>query len=202
MTRHLIWTPWEGPGAEHLHLAATDGGAIADGLVVGLAHGLPLRVLYRVASDKSWATRLVRVALLDGSGAELALNADGAGHWHDATGTSVALLSGCLDVDLGVTPYTNTLAIRRLALKPGKSTEIDAVSIEPIKLADDPEGDEPRLGLRIRRARQRYTCLDVGQSGASYRYESLASGFAATISVDADGLVIEYPGAWVRVWSR
>jgi hypothetical protein len=36
--------------------------------------------------------------------------------------------------------------------------------------------------------------------GALYRYESLSSGFAADLVVDCDGLVVDCPGMFQRVW--
>jgi uncharacterized protein len=43
---------------------------------------------------------------------------------------------------------------------------------------------------------QRYTCLERGRR---YRYESLDSDFVREIDVDADGLVVTYPGLFRRV---
>jgi hypothetical protein len=55
-------------------------------------------------------------------------------------------------------------------------------------------------GLRPEPDHQRYVCLGVDVGGGLYRYES--AGFAADLSVDADGLVLDYPGLFRRVWSR
>jgi uncharacterized protein len=57
-------------------------------------------------------------------------------------------------------------------------------------------------GLEVSVARQRYHCLSWGADGGRYRLEAPASGFTAEIAVDADGLVIEYPGVARRVWAR
>jgi hypothetical protein len=42
---------------------------------------------------------------------------------------------------------------------------------------------------------QRYTCPKEGEL---YRYESLESDFMADLRVDADGLVLDYPGLFRR----
>ena len=47
-------------------------------------------------------------------------------------------------------------------------------------------------------AEQRYTCLERGETGGRYRYES--GDFSVDLPVDADGLVVDYPGYWRRVW--
>jgi uncharacterized protein len=49
---------------------------------------------------------------------------------------------------------------------------------------------------------QRYTLKRSNQNEVVYRYEGLNSGFTADITVDSDGLVIEYPGLAKRVWKK
>ncbi len=79
----------------------------------------------------------------------------------------MATLDGCTDVDISVTPFTNTLPIRRLNLDQDESTEIETVYISV------PE-------LQVETAIQRYTCLDsLDDEGGRYRYESVPSGFTA-----------------------
>ena len=47
---------------------------------------------------------------------------------------------------------------------------------------------------------QRYTCLETSSAGGKYKFESLDDGFTAVITVDADGLVEDYPTLFKRVW--
>jgi hypothetical protein len=51
--------------------------------------------------------------------------------------------------------------------------------------------------MTIRPARQRYTCLEAGDDGAVFRYES--GEFRRDLRMDPDGLVVDYPGFWRRV---
>lgn len=53
--------------------------------------------------------------------------------------------------------------------------------------------------LTISPAQQRYTCLESGPDGGRYLYESVTSGFKAELTVDVDGLILDYPGVWERV---
>jgi hypothetical protein len=94
-------------------------------------------------------------------------------------------LDGCLDVDLSATPFTNTLPIRRLNWQPGQSVELRMVYV-----------DVPSLHLSV--YPQRYTCLDAS---GRFRFEALRSDFTADLTVDLDGLVVDYPGLFRRVWS-
>jgi uncharacterized protein len=165
----LLWERMDGPGLEHLSWDETR----ADGMVI--APG-PIRVYYRITVDDGWRTRSIDVN-------GVTLHGDGDGHWRDAAGKSLPQLEGCVDVDVSVTPFTNTLPIRRLGLEIGEGAEMLAVYF---KL---PENEVSSM-------RQRYTRL----SEDVYRYQS--EGFQADLLVDEHGLVIDYPGFWRRVQQR
>ena len=85
---------------------------------------------------------------------------------------------GCTDVDLGLSPSTNTLPIRRLNLAIGASHTIQAAWVV------FPE-------LSVQKAAQTYTRVDE----FTYRYSS--GTFEAELGVDDDGLVTSY-AAWHR----
>lgn len=48
---------------------------------------------------------------------------------------------------------------------------------------------------------QQYTCLEKSNWGGLYRFLSPDGGFTADLLVDADGLVLGYPGLFKRVLS-
>ena len=184
--RDVVWEAAMWPGIEHLRLTVTVAGVDADGLIV-MARDAPLRLRYEIRCDASWACRELRVASLLEPIRPLELRGDGRGRWIRANGEHVSSLDGCLDVDIAATPFTNTLPIRRLGLAPGRSADITVVYV-----------DVPDLSLRA--ARQRYTCLEQADRGGRWRYENPVSGFTAELAVDSDGLVLDYPDIWRRVW--
>ena len=184
----MIWVPWEGPGLEHFRLTVHEDWIDADGLVVGVAGGRAFRVRYSLRCDRWWRVREVRAAGLDGEQPRLHLLADGAGHWATAEGSPLPLLDGCLDVDLTVTPFTNTLPIRRLDWRRGASSELTMAYV-----------DVPSMDVTAER--QRYTCLEKLANGGRFRFEVPATGFAVDLPVDRDGLVLDYPGLFRRVWA-
>ncbi|MDI3299391.1 MAG: putative glycolipid-binding domain-containing protein, partial [Bacillota bacterium] len=112
-----------------------------------------------------------------------ALLGDGTGRWRHPDGGAAPWLDGCIDVDLSITPATNTLPIRRLRLSPGESRAIQVLYVA-----------FPTLDLRP--VEQRYTRLQDDGPCAVYRYES--GTFRADLRVDGDGLVLDYPGVWQR----
>ena len=188
MVREVMWAPWEEPGLEHLRLVTSDGGVVANGLVIGLEAGRPFRIGYEIHCDERWQVREVRVATPNSERPVLELLADGEGHWKRGGGEPVPELDGCIDVDISATPFTNTLPIRRLALEPGESEELTVTYIRVPELLVGPE-------------RQRYGCLEAKADGGLYRFEALPSGFTAELPVDVEGLVLDYPGLFRRAWS-
>ena len=181
-----MWAPWEGPGLEHLRLVTSDGGVVANGLVIGLEAGRPFRIGYEVRCDERWRVREVRVATPDSERPVLKLLTDGEGQWKRGGGEPVPELEGSIDVDISATPFTNTLPIRRL--EPEESEELAVTYIRVPELLVGPE-------------RQRYGYLEAQADGGLYRFEALPSGFTAELPVDAEGLVIDYPGLFRRAWS-
>ena len=163
-------------------------GVVANGLVIGLEAGRPFRIGYEVRCDGRWRVREVRVAAPDSERPVIKLLTDGEGHWKRGGGEPVPELDGCIDVDISATPFTNTLPIRRLGLEPGESEELTVTYVRVPELLVGPE-------------RQRYGCLEAKAGGGLYRFEALPSGFTAELPVDAEGLVIDYPGLFRRAWT-
>lgn len=189
MRRSLFWAPWTDSGLEHLQLLVGTEGVQADGVVLLVSESVQFRLHYQVQCDPRWRVRKVLIRLMDGEQRDIELTADGEGHWHDAHGTPLEALRGCVDVDISATPFTNTLPIRRLGLRPGESATLDMVYV----IVPD---------LRSQAVQQRYTCLEVHAGGGTYTYEGLGTQFTANLPVDADGLVVDYPGIFRRLWPR
>ncbi|MCE7062290.1 putative glycolipid-binding domain-containing protein [Dyadobacter sp. CY343] len=86
------------------------------------------------------------------------------------------------EVDISLTPFTNTLPINNPVLAEKETREIKVVYFDFSKQI-------------VRPVRQRYTRL----SADLYHYENVPNDFEADIRVDDDGLVVEYPGLFSRV---
>jgi uncharacterized protein len=184
MVREVMWWAWDGPGLGHLRLAVRESGVVADGLVLGVADGRPFRLAYEVRCDAHWRVRAAWVGV-PGEPAKVELFSDGAGNWTGPDGRALPYLEGCEYVDVSETPFTNTLPIRRLGLSPGESAEITVAYLDGAELQPWPEP-------------QSYAYLEEGEGGGLYRFLSLDGGFTADLPVDADGLVLDYPGLFKR----
>jgi uncharacterized protein len=180
------WKDWEGRGLEHCVCREDAEGLVLEGVVAGTRQGA-YGGHYFVRTDPDFRTREVRVAYVDGP--YLHVQSDGDGNWHDAIGNrALPALDGCIDVDIGITPATNMIPIKRLKLKALESRDITAAYVP---LPDQIEGD-----FLPQRAEQRYTCLTLDQR---YRYEGLFRAFTAELEIDEAGLVLDYPDTFKRI---
>ena len=173
MTTTVVWHAPSFPTLEHFTL----GDGQLSGNVVGLWKGAPINIDYVINVDEAWRTRNVAVrANVDGQRRELSLSCVD-GRW-TRDGVELENVRGCVDVDLGFTPATNVLPIRRLPMAIGEKVDVTAAWITL------PNLDVSPLSQTYRRTGER-----------SYHYSS-KTGFETTIEVDEDGLVADYPPAW------
>lgn len=188
-TRSVIWRRTDGSGTEHATLVVAEDAITLLGAVVTAEEGRPLTIRYRVECDLTWRTRSV---IVDGSAdsattsALVQASSRGDGRWISTTmqGERVPLFTwnGCIDVDLGFSPITNLLPLRRLAPAIGESVDVSAAWIR-----------FPGFGLKP--LPQRYTRL----AEFRYRYESFDPGYETEIDVDELGLVVRYGDVWERI---
>jgi hypothetical protein len=179
-TRRVSWRRTDEVRAdEHCTIAVRDAGLSLIGTILGAEGGLPVRIEYRVLADGAGgATSAVHVRDIRGfAQRQLALARDAKGNW-TVNGMPNRTLKGCIDVDLGCSPSTNTLPIRRLRLAIGGSTTIKAAWVR------FPE-------LVVEKSAQTYARLDE----FTYRYSS--DTYEAELVVDDEGVVAQY-GPWER----
>jgi uncharacterized protein len=182
LKRVVAWKNHLINGTDYCALCHTSEGWLLKGTVVGVLDSRrPMLANYAVHCDDNWLTRRVEVECTIGNNTKtLSLRVDSHGLWR-RSGQELSEARGCLDVDLAVTPATNTLPIRRSDLEVGKSESVTAAWV---KFPD----------LEIQLLSQRYTRLAKNM----YRYES-DTGFSAELVVDNLGLVTLYPGGWERI---
>ena len=172
MVHQILWSAQTDTGLEHCYLRHSATEIMADGLVIGVEEGVAFRIRYQVCCDLGWQVRKVVVTSLNEAEQTSHLVADGLGNWITAAGQPVAELTGCLDVDIAVTPFTNTLPIRRLNLSAGESAVINVVYVAV-----------PALQVRV--APQRYTFLHVHLLEEVHMYRS--NGYLLVLLVSIGG---------------
>ena len=176
---------WRGLGElslQHFRLQEYFGGFLLNGRILSIQNQQPAEIFYVVMCDRGWRTQEVHVGLTNGSDTtQFQIRRDELNQWF-RDGERISDLDGVVDIDLSVSPATNTLPIRRLALDIGESRAVDAAWVR------FPE-------LTLERLDQRYTRLDARR----YRYESGGGSFSAEIEVDDHGVVARYSDLWERV---
>jgi uncharacterized protein len=105
---------------------------------------------------------------------------DGNGNW-TSEGIPASEFEGCIDVDISLTPFTNSLPINRLQWEKDKCQQINVLFVDV-------------LGGTVTRRQQRYTKL----SKAEFRFENVPNDFEAVITVDEFGLVVSYPQLFIQ----
>ncbi len=177
----MRWRRLDVSGREEARVERTPGGWRLTGDLEVAESGVAARLRYTIDCDPAWRTRAAVIeGEADGRPVRLALAADGAGHW-TRDGVPLPELAGALDVDLGFTPATNTLPMRRLALAVGESAPVRSAWLR------FPE-------LRLEPLEQTYT----REAERTFRYRALVDGepFIARLDTDAFGRVLRYEGLW------
>ena len=177
-----LWRWLQHTGLERFEFSrAHDEWSFRGAILVLMDHD-PVEARYELACDHSFLTRRALISVRD-SGGERSLEISGEdGHWYE-NGRENPSVRGALDIDLGWSPSTNTLPIRRLGLQTGQSSgefiaawvRFPGLTLEPL----------PQQYVRI--------------SERLYRYSSRGGAFTAQLQVDDHELVLEYEGLWQQV---
>lgn len=179
MSVSILWRRLDLPGHEIARLGRLDDGWELSGTAVFSHSGRPCKLDYLVVTDSDWLTRRADIGGLIGDRAiHLSVLVDEKRRWR-LNGEDCAAVSGCTDIDLGFSPSTNLLPIRRLSLAVGEEAEVNAAWL-------------PFPSLVFEVLPQRYRREGEGE----YRYESNAGRFVRTLAVNRSGFVVDYPGLW------
>jgi hypothetical protein len=175
--RAVLWLRHEPTATETFLLSSDEGGWHLEGDVVALLDDKPAHIRYRITCDPGWRTLAAEVSQeAAGARRELHITVRDGGRWW-VEGAEDTRLRGCTDIDLEISPCTNTIPIRRLDLAVGQEADVTAAWVR-------------FPGLTIEPLQQRYTRTDANR----YRYAS--RDFATHIDVDDLGLVTRYEGEW------
>jgi hypothetical protein len=182
--KSVLWERQDQTGLEYSSFRFQENRCLLVGTIVTLLDDPPARVTYRIECDEHWRTRVVDIqGDWAGETKQLSLRVDDQQIWTSDSAV-IPLADGLFDIDLEISPVSNTLPIRRLNLEEGESAEVTALWV---RFPD----------LRLERLGQRYT--RIGQH--LYHYEAPSLDFEAQLEVDDDGLIVHYEGLWRRVGS-
>ena len=178
---NLLFTGREYHSLENCLVNVTDAGVEINSTIIGKYGEKIYHVEYHIKTNAQWQTLSVEIKSRHSNKTEhLYYNSDGKGNWK-VNGQAAEQFNGCIDVDIPLTPFTNTLPINCLQLKQGNEKEIRVLYFD-------------LLENEIKAVSQKYSRL----SKTVYHYENIPNDFEADITVDENGFVVDYPALFVR----
>ncbi|RPE13655.1 hypothetical protein EGT74_09115 [Chitinophaga lutea] len=184
MKKQVVWKGLYYQIMEYCNIETTDTDIRIDGTIVGVADDLPLSVTYDIVTDSAWRVASLEMAIEQGGECTwISIQRDPDGKWTQS-GHARPEWADCIDIDISLTPFTNTLPINRLRPGPTERTRLDVLYINVLK------GE-------IKPVEQHYTRL----SENVYLYEGVVRDFKAELTVDEDGVVTTYPELFTRLQS-
>lgn len=185
MHKNILWKGIYYNSLENCSVSAGKTGIRIRSTIVGSHENTPYTIEYSITTNRRWETRRVSVtAHLSNTTHRVVLHKDSGGRWIE-NGGPAPRYNGCTDIDISLTPFTNTLPINRLGLKENEEAIIDVIYID-------------LLNTDTRPVRQHYKRLTARE----YLYANVPNDFESTVTVDESGLVVEYPGLFARALIR
>ena len=176
----ILWRRLGQPGHDVCRLErAGDNWQIDGGAAFRHEDGRVAQLHYRVRCDRAWHTQWCTVrGWLGGEAVDLSIVHDAHGGWklNDAP---AAELGHCVDLDLGFTPATNLLQLRRLHLASGEAADA------PVAWLDLDGGGLTELQQRYER-----------RSDSDYWYAAPRFDYEGMLEVTPDGFIRRYPSMW------
>lgn len=171
-THAVLWVRQDRPGNDACRFAEAEGGYLIDGSSTDADWNV---LRYRVRARDDGTTRRVRI----GAKSRIFIRRAPDDTW-SLNGTPIPAVTGAKDIDLGFTPATLTLPIRRLKLGVGDEVEILVANLDLENERLTP------LHLVFRRTgNDTYECFEA------------ETGTTTHLTVDAQGIVRTHAGHWI-----
>jgi hypothetical protein len=181
MQTNLLWTGREYHSMENCLVKRENNYTTITSTIIGYYQNKIYQVDYHIEANRQWETLLVEINCRHSDQVQqVKFERNSIGNWY-SNGNEQPAFKGCVDVDISLTPFTNSLPINRLQLKQHEAQEITVIYFD-------------LLTRQIKPATQKYTRL----TNSTYRYENVPNDFEAVIEIDASGFVVDYPSLFVR----
>ncbi|WP_052272838.1 putative glycolipid-binding domain-containing protein [Flavihumibacter solisilvae] len=181
MQTNLLWTGLEYHSLENCLVKAGETGSEITSTIIGSYEGKIFKVEYRIETNPNWETVFFEIISRHSDQVRsIRFEGDGKGIWTN-DGKIASQFTGCIDVDISLTPFTNTLPIRRLNLSRNQPKEIHVLYCDVLE-------------QQLKAVRQKYTCV----SNSTYYFENVPNDFEAILEVDEAGFVIDYQNLFQR----
>jgi len=175
----IFWRRLDCPGHDSCCLQKSSDSWQLSGTAIFLFEQKPCLLSYEVNTDSNWKTCTASISgYVDKSIITLTIVRTSNHSW-SINDIELQEAADCIDLDLGFTPATNLIAIRRLSLGIGARSQASAAWL------DFPD-------FTLKRLEQHYHRL----SHDRYEYISSDAGYADVLEVDDYGAITHYPQLW------
>jgi uncharacterized protein len=182
MQKNILWKSAEYNSLENCIITSTNKGFKISSTIIGIYKQEIYKVKYRITLNNKWETLFFKIKTqLNNNIKTISYKGDGKGNWLKK-GKAAKKFQGCIDIDISLTAFTNTLAINRIMLSEKKEQKIKVLYVDV-------------LGQKVKPAKQKYTRFSKNK----YTYENVSNDFEAVLIIDEFGLIIEYPGLFKRI---
>jgi len=181
MKKKIYWEHLERPGSEYLSIIDNSSNKIGEGLVLFTSNEELHKFAYKIDMDLGWVTKSIEIRDLENND-QLFLQSDGSGKWYSGD-VELVDLDGAIDVDISITPFSNTLPINRFNWGEGEVRDFYMVYI-----------DVPSLELK--KIKQQYKFIGNSIEGKKFQYK--CRDYETIITVDQSGIVEDYPDLFIR----
>ncbi len=158
---------------------------IVKSIVNGILEDQPMLVEYQLIINRNWIVKEVEIKSLLDKRNKITLKSDSNGKCYNEDNQEISELNGCIDIDISITPFTNTLPIKRLGSSLEQRTKITTLYLD-IK------------NWEFKKAEQYYTKL----TDNLYKYEGVFRHFVADLPIDNSGFVTTYPKLFKRLYPK
>lgn len=181
MQTNILWAGREYRSLENCLIETADTGVFIRSTIIGSYEGKIYQVEYEIRTNAEWETLSLQMRSRHSDRImQWYCESDTRGNW-TSNGQEMTEWNGCVDIDISLTPFTNTLPIRRLRLSDGAVQTIRVLFFDILE-------------HEIRPVDQQYTRL----SDKEYEYNNVVTDFKAKLVVNEQGLVVDYPGLFVK----
>lgn len=182
LPRKVLWRRMDVEGMDACCFDFFDDGYRLTGTALYRERDEPAKLEYAVLCNADWSSRSAKVTGWIGSTKrEFNLSCDPDGRW-SCDNETIQGVHGLLDIDLGFTPATNTIAIRRLHLDVGAEVETTAIWLD---IQDWSFKPLPQVYRRV--------------SETEFAYRSPSHNYSVHLEADDFGIILNYPELWTVV---
>ncbi|SFJ24749.1 hypothetical protein SAMN04487936_101437 [Halobacillus dabanensis] len=181
MEQRVIWDHIESAGAEYLTLKKFARHMEVRGTVLLVDQGTPHQLTYDLKVGLDWKTKKVKI-FRDGDTEPFVVQVENQDKWW-VNGRYDENLDGATNVDLTITPFSNSLPINRVSWNIGERRTFKMVYIDVLR-------------KEVMPLLQVYTYL--GDTNGHRIFQYRCREYENALVIDKQGWVVEYPGVFNR----